>query len=257
MPDTIRLDAQSVSLVCAIELLRGNQLRIRIAIDRSQSSKAVPFVHRQLQAPKNGADDASLWNCRKNRAPRNSLDRSMTHVSLEDAAPGEVSHLQEVVILLRIVRVRPDLAVNVGEWIRRSVVRKERRASEANRPFDLRCQEIGRRSRAATLNVRDLIILGNSSGDLKHEPTVIFATGREERFQSSREWIALPIPRRFFDTDLLSSRNCRARLFVSERCPEAAFLNFPPRRAKNFFLKLCLRIYFIWSIMLIHMSLFF
>jgi len=63
----------------------------------------------------------------------------MTHVSLEDTASGEVSHLQEVVILLRIIRVGSDLAVNVGEWIRRSVVGEERRASEANRSFDLRC----------------------------------------------------------------------------------------------------------------------
>jgi len=63
----------------------------------------------------------------------------MTYVSLEDAASGEVSHLQEVVILLRIIRVRPDLAVNVGERIRRSVVGEERRASKADRPFDLRC----------------------------------------------------------------------------------------------------------------------
>jgi hypothetical protein len=62
----------------------------------------------------------------------------MTHVSLEDAAAREVSHLQEVVILLRIVRVRPDLAVNVGERIRRSVVGEERRASETDRPLDLR-----------------------------------------------------------------------------------------------------------------------
>jgi len=93
----------------------------------------------------------------------------MTHVSLEDAASGEVSHLQEVVILLRIVRVRPDLAVNVSKRICRSVVRKERRASEADRPFDLRCQEIGRRSRAAALNVRDLVILSNGGGDLKRE----------------------------------------------------------------------------------------
>lgn len=95
----------------------------------------------------------------------------MTHVSLEDAASGEVSHLQEVVILLRIVRVRPDLTVNVGERVRRSVVREERRASEADWPFDLGCQEIGRRSSAAALNVRDLVILGNGGGDLKRTRT--------------------------------------------------------------------------------------
>lgn len=93
----------------------------------------------------------------------------MTHVSLEDAASGEVSHLQEVVILLRIIRIGSDLAVNVGERIRRSVVGEERRASEADRPFDLRCQKIGRRSRAAALNVRDLVILGNGGGNLKHD----------------------------------------------------------------------------------------
>jgi len=98
----------------------------------------------------------------------------MTHVSLEDAASREVSHLQEVVIFLWIVRVWPDLAVNISERIRRSVVREERRASEADRPFDLRCQEIDRRSRAATLNVRDLVILGNGSGDLKRESTMVF-----------------------------------------------------------------------------------
>lgn len=97
----------------------------------------------------------------------------MTHVSLEDAASGEVSHLQEVVILLRIARVRPDLAVNVGERVRRSVVGEERRASEADRPFDLRCQQIGRRSCAATLNVRDLVILGNGGGNLKRWPALM------------------------------------------------------------------------------------
>lgn len=122
----------------------------------------------------------------------------MTHVSLEDAASGEVSHLQEVVILLRIVRVWPDLAVNVSERIRRSVVGEERRASEADRPFDLRCQEIGRRSRAAALNVRDLIILGNGSGDLKREPDDGIRgqrreTAAAERFQGSAE---LRYPRR-------------------------------------------------------------
>lgn len=97
----------------------------------------------------------------------------MTHVSLEDAASGEVSHLQEVVILLRIIRVGSDLAVNVGERICRSVVGKERRASEADWSFDLRCQKISRRSRAAALNVRDLVILGNGGGNLKHEPTLL------------------------------------------------------------------------------------
>lgn len=97
----------------------------------------------------------------------------MTHVSLEDAASGEVSHLQEVVILLRIIRVGSDLAVNIGERIRRSVVGEERRASEADRSFDLRCQKIGRRSRAAALNVRDLVILGNGGGNLKHEPILL------------------------------------------------------------------------------------
>lgn len=91
----------------------------------------------------------------------------MTHVSLENAASGEVSHLQEVVILLRIVRVRPDLTVNVGERIRRSVVGEERRASETNRPFDLRCQKISRRSCAAALNIRYLVILANGGSDLK------------------------------------------------------------------------------------------
>jgi len=90
----------------------------------------------------------------------------MTHVSLEDAAAREVSHLQEVVIFLRIVRVRPDLAVNVGERICRSVVGEERRASEAYRPLDLRCQQIGRRSCAAALYIRDLVILGNGGSDL-------------------------------------------------------------------------------------------
>lgn len=93
--------------------------------------------------------------------------RSMTHVPLQDAASREVSHLQEVVIFLRIVGIWPDLAVNVGEWIGGSVVGKERRSSETNWPFDLRCQEIGGWSCAAALNVRDLVILGNGGGNLK------------------------------------------------------------------------------------------
>lgn len=138
----------------------------------------------------------------------------MTHVSLEDAASGEVSHLQEVVILLRIVRVRPDLAVNVGERIRRSVVREERRASEADRPFDLRCQEIGRRSRAAALNVRDLVILGNGGGDLKRASRRYDAprTGREgggERFQGSRRG------------------DLRYRSFLFSKLSSAIILSFP------------------------------
>lgn len=93
--------------------------------------------------------------------------RSMTHIPLQDAASREVSHLQEVVIFLRIVGIWPDLAVNVGEWIGGSVVGKERRSSETNWPFDLRCQEIGGWSCAAALNVRDLVILGNGGGNLK------------------------------------------------------------------------------------------
>lgn len=106
----------------------------------------------------------------------------MTHVSLEDAASGEVSHLQEVVIFLRIVRVWSDLAVDVGERIRRSIVGEERRASEADRPFDFRCQKIGRRSRAAALNVRDLVILSNGGGNLKREP-ILYCGHQKNRRQ--------------------------------------------------------------------------
>lgn len=92
--------------------------------ERAKTSSKGTLVKNRFRVTRSGSErDSQAW---------------MTHVSLEDAASGEVSHLQEVVILLRIVRVRSDLAVYVSEWIRRSVVGEERRASEADRPLDLR-----------------------------------------------------------------------------------------------------------------------
>lgn len=109
------------------------------------------------------------WFMRDRRISSTGKTKSQgaTHVSLQDTASREVSHLQEIVIFLRIIGIWPDLAVNVGERIGGSVVGKKRCPSEADWPFDLCCQQISGWSCAAALNVRDLVILGNGDGNLK------------------------------------------------------------------------------------------
>lgn len=247
MPDTIRLDAQSVLLVCAIEPLRGNQLRIRIAIDRSQSSKAVPFVHRQLQASKNGADDASLWDSRKNRAPRNSLDDSRfswgcrtgrsQSPSGSSYPPADRSGLAWSGSECRRADspiCRPQRAACLWSrpafWSSLSGDRPPipRRCTECPRPHNPEQRRQRPKTRADD-DTRDRMrgeISGLAGVNCTSHPAA-FLWYRSSPFSNLSRAIILS-----FLNDALEQRS--------------TFLNFPPR-AKNFFSKLCLRIYFIWS----------
>lgn len=125
----------------------------------------------------------------------------MTHVSLQNAASWEVSHLQEVVIFLRIIGIWPDLAVNVGDWIGGPVVSKERCPSEANWPFDLRCKKISGWSCAAALNVGNLVILGNGGGNLKqyhrHSSTQFYSSDTRDILVCVSSWSLSPFTSKY------------------------------------------------------------